>query len=242
MPANRVLEVKGSSFTGSLRLLAKFVAVAVDLSRGSVPHGLKLLPYVSAGVSWLKWTIAGIPNSKLPCFGSRLELLNYAAAKAPRNGLWLEFGVWKGESINEIAKFAPGTVYGFDSFEGLPEWWTPTSGRGRFSTSGALPKTANNVALVKGLFRDTLPNFLESNPEMTVTFVHIDSDLYSSASYVLSELARRINSGAVVVFDEFTGLLPDDEARAFREFIRTRDASFEYIGYSASGSIAIKIG
>jgi hypothetical protein len=35
--------------------------------------------------------------------------------------LWLEFGVWKGTTINYISKFTDDKVYGFDSFYGLPE-------------------------------------------------------------------------------------------------------------------------
>ena len=37
------------------------------------------------------------------------------------NTLWLEFGVASGKSINYISKFTNDKVYGFDSFEGLPE-------------------------------------------------------------------------------------------------------------------------
>ena len=39
------------------------------------------------------------------------------------NTLWLEFGVASGRTINYISTFTNDTVYGFDSFEGLPEKW-----------------------------------------------------------------------------------------------------------------------
>lgn len=38
-----------------------------------------------------------------------------------KDSLWLEFGVASGKTINYISKFASGKVYGFDSFQGLPE-------------------------------------------------------------------------------------------------------------------------
>ncbi|MEA2981509.1 MAG: hypothetical protein QOF09_3332, partial [Alphaproteobacteria bacterium] len=42
-----------------------------------------------------------------------------------KDGLHLEFGVYKGDSINHFAGLSPDvTWYGFDSFEGLPEAWT----------------------------------------------------------------------------------------------------------------------
>ena len=37
---------------------------------------------------------------------------------------YLEFGVWKGESINFLSSFLnKGEIYGFDSFKGLREDW-----------------------------------------------------------------------------------------------------------------------
>ncbi len=42
----------------------------------------------------------------------------------PDDGLWLEFGVHAGGTINRIAKYTTKTIYGFDSFEGLPQDWS----------------------------------------------------------------------------------------------------------------------
>ena len=57
------------------------------------------------------------------------DIRNFAIYKAMNNnkienGLFLEFGVWKGGSINLFAKQLSkngNTIYGFDSFEGLKE-------------------------------------------------------------------------------------------------------------------------
>ena len=57
--------------------------------------------------------------------GKMIEFIN----AAPRSGLVLEFGVASGSSITGIAGEMPHrTVYGFDSFEGLPEDWTDDDG------------------------------------------------------------------------------------------------------------------
>ena len=55
------------------------------------------------------------------------------------NTLWLEFGVYSGRTINYISKFTNDIVYGFDSFEGLPEKWRDGFDKGIFSTEGNLP-------------------------------------------------------------------------------------------------------
>src|SRR5690348_11342920 len=72
------------------------------------------------------------------------------------NGLYLEFGVREGDSVNYIANhILPKIIYGFDSFEGIPEEWkrrkdgSLTYPEGTFSMTG-LPEVKGNVSLIKG--------------------------------------------------------------------------------------------
>lgn len=133
------------------------------------------------------------------------------------DGLILEFGVYKGESINKIGKFFPDRlVYGFDSFEGLPEDFTEDQPKTTFTTYGKLPKVGNNVRLVKGLFQDTLPIFLQVKIG-PVAYINFDADLYSSTKFALDVLSDRIVSGTILYFDEFLAPDFDGEHRAFAE-------------------------
>src|SRR5579859_7811030 len=115
-----------------------------------------------------------------PCFTSKNALLD-AALKDVKisGGLYCEFGVYGGDSINFIAERVDSTIYGFDSFQGLPEDWRPEVSKGHFATKG-LPRVAKNVELVVGWFDKSLPPFLEGHPG-PASFLHVDSDLYSSA-------------------------------------------------------------
>ncbi|MDO9441388.1 MAG: class I SAM-dependent methyltransferase [Beijerinckiaceae bacterium] len=163
-------------------------------------------------------------------FGHRDELLAHAMQLAPKTGLFLEFGVAGGESIRQIAAFHAGPVYGFDSFEGLPEDWFAYLRKGFFAQE--LPRTPDNVTLVKGWFSDTLDGFLAQHDE-PVAFLHIDSDLYSSADFVLRRLEPRLAPGAVVLFDEYwnyPGWL-QHEFKAFREFIERTGLGYRYEGF-----------
>lgn len=226
---------------GKLRLFSMLQSASL---RGALKAGSSVF-HISAVLSpiatWLKWWVGGVPTSKIPCCDDRLSLLELAAATAGTDGMWLEFGVWKAESLNHLAGLTQRKVYGFDSFEGLPERWTPSMKAGTFSTGGTLPPTAENVVLVKGWFQDTLPRFLAENPNTMVDLVHIDCDLFKSAGFAMSELRSRIRGGTVIVFDEFAGIMPDDEARAFREFVRLTGARYQYLGCSANGSVAVRI-
>jgi hypothetical protein len=227
-----------------LRLLASLLGPTVRPDApGQAPSAvvsLAVLPLTV--VRWLKWGAAGLWRPSVERYDSRWALLDAAVDLAPPGGLWLEFGVYRGESVNRIARRSRGPVFGFDSFEGLPSTWTPLHSKGAFSLSGSLPAVEGNVRLIKGWFSDTLPSFLRSHGDARVSFLHIDSDLYSSARFVLSALAERIRRGTVIVFDEYLAVVnPDDEARAFREWTRAAGLTFQYIGSSWSGAVAVRI-
>jgi hypothetical protein len=156
------------------------------------------------------------------------DLLRHAVGLAKNDGLFLEFGVATGRTITVIADSRTGPVYGFDSFEGLPESWYGQYQRGSFARHD-LPPVPPNVTLVKGLFSDTLAGFLAQHPE-PVSFAHIDSDLYSSAAFVLAQLRDRIQSGAVLLFDEYFNY-PGwqlHEHKAFTEFVEENQVQFRY--------------
>lgn len=156
------------------------------------------------------------------------ENLRYCLDKAPKEGLVLEFGVSYGTSIRFIAETVPHrTVYGFDTFTGLPEDWMGFK-VGAFSNDNKMPDVPQNVRLIKGLFQDTLPKF----PKSEVAFVHIDCDLYSSTSFVLDQLADYMVRGTVLVFDEFYKLDYHDDKQefdAFLEFVESHHKDYRVI-------------
>lgn len=226
---------------GRLRLLATLCKEPLASEDPTKGRARKFFESLAGGVLWAKWELAGASGSKVPLYNSRFELLSHSVKVAPPNGLKMEFGVYRGESLNYLASLDKGPWFGFDSFEGLPTSWTPHLQRGSFSTSGTLPDVANNVTLVKGLFSDTVVSFLASVGDARVSFAHIDCDLYGSTKLILLALDKRLSPGAVIVFDEFTWLLPDDEARALREWQSETGHRVWFIGCSRAGSVAVKL-
>lgn len=166
----------------------------------------------------------------VPTFKNDLELFGAAIAQAPEIGLVLEFGVASGRTINHIASLTSRTIHGFDAFKGLPEPWRTGFDKGAFAQDA--PKVADNVRLHVGYFDDTLPKFLRSNPE-PIAFIHVDCDLYSSTSTILTHLGSRIQPGAILVFDEYFNFpgWREDEWKAFQEFIASSGRTYAYVGF-----------
>lgn len=173
---------------------------------------------------------------KTALFEHRWRYFEYVVSQMKyKDGLYLEFGVFKGESINFISSIIDGRkIFGFDCFEGLPEDWLPLYGKGVFDRQGSLPEVNDNVELVKGMFDETLPGFLEEHRGEKCSFIHIDSDLYSSAKYVLTTLKNHIGRGTIICFDEFVGHIGwrEDEYKAFMEFIEETGYQYRYVAGS----------
>lgn len=181
--------------------------------------------------------------STVPYFKNNLELLTYALSKVQIDGLYLEFGVYSGNTINHIAgEINNKSVYGFDSFEGLPEDWRSGFEKGMFKVQN-LPEVKTNVSLIKGLFDETIPEFVSDHKDKCA-FVHIDCDLYSSTKTVFDNFSEQIVSGTVIVFDEYFNYpnWQEHEYKAFKEFIEKKNLKYEYLGYVYTHEqVAVKI-
>lgn len=160
-------------------------------------------------------------------------------------GLILEFGVFEGGTVNYIAKKLPGkSIYGFDSFEGLPECWRDGFGKGTFKTD-CMPSVESNVHLRKGLFESSLPEFLSEIPQtFCIAYLHIDCDLYSSTKTIFKYLGGRIKHGTVIVFDEYFNYpgWMNGEFKAFHEYLAHSGLAYEYLTYNRMHEqVAVKI-
>lgn len=154
-----------------------------------------------------------------------------------------EFGVWKGYSINYFSTLLPNiSLHGFDSFFGLNEDWSGTQiKRGHFNLSGKLPKVNDNVILHPGLFDDTVPKFVRSIRKLQAGIIHIDSDTFESASFVLKTMKPAIKKGTLIIFDEFMGY-PNwraHEFKAWSEFSIQNKIKFEFIAFTQVGVVVV---
>ncbi len=209
----------------------EFRSAVRDVIYECAPQLSRNLPFMLQVAETLKaarWVAANIPPQK--CF-THEGLRNLAVNLAPADGLYLEFGVWKGYWLNKMAAMKQVRFYGFDSFEGIPEAWSVYP-KHHFDLGGCLPDVLPNVELIKGWFDQTIPPFIESHPE-PVAFIHMDCDLYSSTMTVLNLLRPRLQVGTTIVLDDYLVEPGWDQAefRAFHEFVQANKIEFEYLGY-----------
>jgi tetratricopeptide (TPR) repeat protein len=177
-----------------------------------------------------------------PLFGVPAAMLRWSLGSAPVQGLAMEFGVRRGNSIRILAAATQAVVHGFDSFEGLPEPWVKAAA-GALGTGGHRPVVPDNVILHPGWFADSLAPFLAANPG-PLAFANIDCDIYSSTRTVLWALADRINAGTVLLFDELIGNRSwrHDEYRALSEFAAEFGRSWQVLAINLPGKqVALRL-
>lgn len=137
----------------------------------------------------------------------------------------IECGVAKGGclAIMAAATTPSNTVYGFDSFEGMPQITDkdigdynksdPLHGFGKvgdnlsggigtvYNTFNTLNIPMTNVELVKGYFNDTLKQTKEKIGPIGV--LRLDGDWYESVKVCLDELYDQVVDGGCIIIDDY---------------------------------------
>ena len=186
-------------------------------------------------------------SSECPIFDERTQLHDYVqrdiVGDKPID--YLEFGVYEGGSIKRwvsINTHPESRFVGFDTFDGLPERWIRIDDRmerSAFDTGGTIPRVDDSrVSFVKGLFQDTLADFLATFATRSTLVMHCDADLYSSTLFALSMCDQLLVPGSIVIFDEFSSVLNEfaalaDYCSAYRREYEVLAATSEYFAQIA---------
>ena len=57
--------------------------------------------------------------------------------------------------------------------------------------------------MVKGDILKTVPEFLAKNPDLEISLLNIDTDIYEPCKAILEHLAPRVVPGGVIAFDDY---------------------------------------
>ncbi len=162
--------------------------------------------------------------SRISKFVSHLEFFKRTSDV---RGEIVEFGVFKGNSLFRWIKFrdlleqtSSRKIIGFDIFGDFPEalfeedqlkrdaFVNETKGGKSISYEEiiSLLKDQNlykNVDLIKGDILETLDVYLDNNPHLKISLLHIDVDLYEPTKYILERLYSKVTKGGIIVLDDY---------------------------------------
>jgi len=95
----------------------------------------------------------------------------------------------------------------------------------------------NRVEIIKGDAVETIDNYVQKNPALTVALLYLDFDIYEPTKVALEKLFPLVCKGGVVAFDEFNYEKFPGETEAVKEFFQLNDIKVErfyfdpFIGY-----------
>lgn len=175
-------------------------------------------------------------------------------------GIFKGFGLWFAEFTSRGITTKEFKLYGFDSFEGIPETqvdvnpdWRP--GGYAASVEEVVTHLENNAAdlnriqLLKGFFsKELFDQFAQKITFLPAALVVIDSDIYESCKVVLEFLNGKISPGTIILFDEYeTPFFQNQqdehgERRALGEFIEhNKSLEMKKIFVYGNGQVAFRV-
>jgi hypothetical protein len=161
------------------------------------------------------------------------------------------------EPVNYLRK-----IIGFDTFEGFPaiaeqdERGTSfhlTKGGFKVETgaeqelskaielydSNRLMNHLPKIELVRGDACTTIPAYLEANPHLVVSLLHLDADLYTPTKAALEAFLPRMPKGAIIAFDELNMDLFPGETLAVMETMGIDRINLKRFPYATSLSYTV---
>lgn len=94
------------------------------------------------------------------------------------------------------------------------------------------------ITLVEGDIVETVPKHLEQHPELKISLLNLDTDIYEPAVTVLECLYPRIVSGGVLVLDDY-GTFPG-ETKAVDEYFKGQKISIKKFPFCMTPCFIVK--
>jgi hypothetical protein len=163
-------------------------------------------------------------TARISKFVTHLELFQRSSSV---RGEIMECGVFKGNSLFRWIKFRDllentfsRKIIAFDVFGAFPSTAYEPDQQKRQAfideTNGGVGVSLEeinsilahqglhkNVELVKGDILKTLPEYLRQHPELKLSLVHIDVDIYEPTKLALELLFEHVSSGGIIVLDDY---------------------------------------
>jgi len=205
-------------------------------------------------------------NFYLTCNVTRIGkiLAQYELYKMTINlpGAVVECGVFKGASFSLFSTFrellehsCSKKMIGFDTFSRFPDSDFPADRKFREIFTGVAGDQSisrvqmletlrykgldRNIELVEGDITETVPVYVQKHPELKISLLNLDTDLYQPAVTILEYLYPHIVTGGILILDDY-GVVPG-ETRAVDAFFKGTDIIIKKFPFRASPCYVIKV-
>lgn len=203
--------------------------------------------YLSAGIN------------RISKFATHLDLFRKSIGLP---GEIIECGVFKGVSLSRLIKFRAlfensfsRKIIAFDTFDSFPEAQFELDKKKRIEfieEAGAksikredlfflLDKLNlnQNIELIEGNILNTVPQYLEKNPHLKVSLLHIDVDLHEATKTCLEKFYSHMVKGGIIILDDYGAFAGAN--KAIDDFFSDKDIQIEKLPYSnAISFVSIK--
>lgn len=160
-------------------------------------------------------------------FSKFISHLEFFKRTSEVRGEIVEFGIFKGNSFFRWIKLRDlleqtnsRKIIGFDIFGDFPEanfeedklkrdaFIEETKGGKSISYEeiSQLLKKQNlhkNVEIIKGDILQTLDKYIDANPHLKISLLHIDVDLYEPTKAILEQLYSKVTKGGIIILDDY---------------------------------------
>jgi len=201
----------------------------------------------------------------LSCDNNRLGkfMAHYELYKMAQNlpGAIVECGVFKGVSFTRFAGFrdllgsaSAHKLIGFDIFGDFPETkfeedifyrerFIKAAGASSISVEQLREVLHNkgidkNVELIAGDITKTLPEYIEKNPQLKVSLINLDTDIYEPSVTILEYLYPRLVTGGILILDDY-GTFPG-ETKAIDDYFKGQNIKIQKFPFAMTPCYIVK--
>ena len=204
-------------------------------------------------------------NFYLSCNTTRIgkALAHYKLFKMVQDvpGSIVECGVFKGASLARFAAFRDlfgnpfsKKIVAFDTFGHFPDTgFTPdkekrerfvaAAGDQSISTDQLMEVLKHKrcerfVDLIAGDICMTVPQYVKEHPELKISLLNLDTDVYEPAVAILEHLYPRLETGGVLIFDDY-GVFPG-ETKAVDDYFRDKHVGIRKFSFCMTPCYLVK--
>ena len=176
-------------------------------------------------------------------------------------GAIVECGVLKGASFSRFAMFREifanpysKKIIGFDTFGEFPETSFDDDKKPRekqITNAGgeSISKEQlydvlkhkhvdKNIELIEGDIVKTVPKYIKDNPELKISLLNLDTDIYEPAVTILENLYPRITKGGILILDDYETF--PGEAKAVDDYFKDKNIEIKKFSFCMTPCYMIK--